>query len=76
MNRAMMKADAGAVGKALPTEATHERSLPGVDASVDLQSSRLSEALSTLTADVRFLTSVNALMSSHPSQVRESPPAV
>lgn len=71
-----MKADAGAVRKALPTEAAHERPLAGVDASVDFQSPRLSKALSTLTAAVRFLPRVNSLMRSYPSQVRETPPAI
>lgn len=43
---------------------------------MDLQSPRLSKALSTLTAAVWFLPCVNSLMRSYPSQVRETPPAI
>lgn len=75
MDRAVVEADPGAVGEALPADAADEGPLPGVDAGVNLQGPRLREALPALQAAVGLLPRVGPLVRPHARQVREAPAA-
>lgn len=66
VDRAVVEADPGAVGEALLADAADEGPLPRVDAGVNLQSSRLGEALPTLTTAVGLLPRVDPLVGSDP----------
>lgn len=76
MGRAVVEADAGLVGKALPAEAADEGPLSPVDpVGVDLQRSGLGEAFPTLAAVVGLLPRVDPLVRADGRQVRERPAA-
>lgn len=75
VNRAVVEADPGAVGEALPANAANKGPLARVDAGVNLQGSRLGETLPALQATVRFLPGVDTLVRPHARQVWEAPAA-
>lgn len=75
VNGAVVEADPGAVGEALPADAADEGPLPRVDAGVNLQRPRLGETLPALQAAVGLLARVGPLVRPHARQVREAPAA-
>lgn len=75
MDRAVVEADSRAVGKAFVAQPADEWSLPGMDANVDLERSRLSETLPALATAVGLLPCVGPLVGPDTSEVREPPAA-
>lgn len=75
MNCAVVEADPGAVGEALPTEAADEGPLSRVDAGMDLKSSRLGETFPTLATAVGLLSCVGPLVGPDPCQMGKPPAA-
>lgn len=76
MGCAVVQADARLVGEVFPTDAADKRPLSSVDAvGVDLQRSRLGEALPTLAAVVRLLSRVDPLVRPDSRQMWERPAA-
>lgn len=75
MDRAVVEADPGAVGKALLAKSAGEGPLSRVDAHVNLQGSRLGETFAALATAVGLLSCVGPLMGPDPRQVGKPPAA-
>lgn len=70
-----MEADPGEVGETFSTEAADKRPLTCVDASMDLQGSRLGETFPTLATAVGLLSCVGPLVGPDPCQMGKPPAA-